>query len=313
MKKLKKVFIDGSAGTTGLRIVERLEGRDDIEFIRLPEKYRKSEIHRKEALNNSDAVFLCLPDKAAIEAVTMIENPHTVVIDASTAHRTNEGWTYGYPELSKDIEDKIRKSKRISNPGCHASGFTALVYPLIEMGLLDKTARLTCHSITGFSGGGRTMIEEYGTQVRSTHLDSPRQYGIGQEHKHLVEMQSISGLVTPPVFCPIVSDFYSGMLVTVPIFKEDLAKKASLADIRQVYKYKYTGPVVKYVEDASEGGFISANRLEGKDSMQVMVEGNNDRMLLMARYDNLGKGASGAAIQSLNLVFGTDIAYGLTL
>lgn len=310
---MKKVFIDGSAGTTGLRIFERLSTRDDIELIVLEDKYRKSENHRREALNNSDAVFLCLPDQAAKEAVAMIENPATVVIDASTAHRTKEGWTYGYPELSKSHEDQVRKAKRIANPGCHASGFIALVYPLVEAGLLDQGARLSCHSVTGYSGGGKQMIMEYEDENRNILLDAPRQYGIGQVHKHLDEMTRISGLKTPPVFSPIVSGFYSGMVVTVPLFKEDLKIKAGLSDLRQVFKEKYQGPVVSYVEKADEDGFLSANALSGKDSMQIMVEGNDDRMLLIARYDNLGKGASGSAVQCLNLVLGRDMAYGLNL
>ncbi len=308
---MKKIFIDGKAGTTGLRIYERLGGRTDIEMITLPEAYRKDENARKEALNRADVAFLCLPDAAAKEAVSMVENPDTVVIDTSTAHRTDPSFAYGFPELSPSFEEKIKTSKRIAVPGCHASGFIALVYPLIARGILSPSARLTCHSVTGYSGGGKKMIEEYENEGRDFLLGAPRQYGLTQEHKHLKEMKAITGLENFPVFCPIVSDFYSGMVVTVPLFKEDIHIPAK--ELASVYRECYKGPVISYMENVFENGFISGAGLSGRDSMQISVFGNDDRILLVARYDNLGKGASGAAVENLNIVLGLEKTLGLTL
>lgn len=309
---MTKVFIDGSAGTTGLRILERLEDRDDIELIRLSEENRKDISARKDAINRADIVFLCLPDEAAIQSVSLCENPDTVIIDTSTAHRTNSDWAYGFPELSNDFETKIKNSKRIANPGCHASGFIALIYPLIEKGILDENALLSCVSLTGYSGGGKKMIAEYEAEGRSYLLDAPRQYGLSQTHKHLPEMTAITGIKNPPAFMPIVGDFYSGMEVTIPIFPQML-KGAGIEDIKKIYKEKYTGPVVYFIEDFAENGFVSANKLRNKDSMEISLSGNEDRILLIARYDNLGKGASGAALQSMNIVMGTDVTKGLEI
>ncbi len=303
---MKKVFIDGSAGTTGLRIKERLSKRDDIELIILPEELRKDSEARKKALNECDIAFLCLPDAASIEAVNMIENENVVVLDTSTAHRTDEGWAYGFPELSKEHFEKVASSKRIAVPGCHASGFIALTYPLIEKGIINKDALLTCHSITGYSGGGKKMIAEYEDSEKDTLFDAPRQYALGQTHKHLPEMTKITGLENAPVFCPIVSDFYSGMVVTVPIFKGQLNPGFTAEDIKIAYKEKYTGEIVTYSESISESGLISANALSYKDSMQITVEGNEERILLIARYDNLGKGASGAALECMNISMGAS-------
>lgn len=310
---MKKIFIDGKAGTTGLRIYERLEDRRDIELITLSEELRKDPEARKNAINSADVAFLCLPDAAARESVAMVENPNTVIIDTSTAHRTNPAFAYGFPELSAEFAEKIKTSKRIAVPGCHASGFIALVYPLIESGMLSPDAKLTCHSITGYSGGGKKMIEEYETQGRDALLDAPRQYGLTQTHKHLPEMQAVTGLENAPIFCPIVSDFYSGMVVTVPIFASDLAGGATVADIKALYEKKYQGPIVNYTETMDESGFISGAGASMKDDMQISVFGNEERILLVARYDNLGKGASGAAIQNLNMVLGADITEGLDL
>jgi len=308
---MKKVFIDGSAGTTGLRIYERLSARRDVSILTLSEELRKDPAARKDMLNSADVAFLCLPDGAAREAVAMVENPDTVIIDASTAHRTLPDWAYGFAELSAAHEAKIVASKRIANPGCHASGFIALVYPLIEAGLLDKNALLTCHSITGYSGGGKKMIAEYGDKERSVLLDAPRQYGLTQQHKHLKEMRAITGLDVAPIFCPIVSDFYSGMTVTVPLFAEQL--KGTMYEIKDVFAKKYNGEIVRYQESVDEGGFISGAALSGKDSMRVTVTGNDERILLVACYDNLGKGASGAAIECMNLAIGADKTTGLEL
>lgn len=303
---MKKIFIDGKAGTTGLRIYERLESRDDIEIITLYEELRKDYDARKEAINSADVVFLCLPDAASVEAVGMVENENTVIIDTSTAHRTNSDWAYGLPELSADFENKVKNAKRIAVPGCHASGFIALVYPLIENGIISKNAEITCHSVTGYSGGGKKMIAEYDDENRDCLLDAPRQYALTQMHKHLKEMKAITGLQKEPVFCPIVSDFYSGMMVTVPLFASMLNDGKTIEDIKAVYKTKYNTDILKYVENASEDGFLSAGKLTGKDSMEVTVEGNDDRILLVARYDNLGKGASGAALECLNIVLNND-------
>lgn len=303
---MKKVFIDGKAGTTGLRIYERLESRKDIEIITLSEEERKDTNARKKALNSADVAFLCLPDDAAIESVSLIENDNTVVIDTSTAHRTNPDWAYGFPELGEAHLNKIKSSKRIAVPGCHASGFIALVYPLVEAGIIDADVLLTCHSLTGYSGGGKKMIAEYGDIDRCTLLGAPRQYGITQKHKHLKEMQAVTGINNAPIFCPIVADFYSGMEVTVALFKQQLCESKTVEDIKNTYKAKYTSELVKYVENADEAGFLSAGALSSKDSMQVSVYGNDDRIILVARYDNLGKGASGAAVECLNIVLGED-------
>ncbi len=308
---MTKIFIDGSAGTTGLRIYERLESRKDIELIRLSEENRKDINARKAALNQADIAFLCLPDAAAIESVSLVENGNTVIIDTSTAHRTNPDWAYGFPELSAENEQKIAVSKRIAVPGCHASGFISLVFPLIKAGILDKNTLLTCFSVTGYSGGGKKMIAEYESENRDPLLSAPRQYGIAQKHKHLPEMTAVCGLQNPPMFSPIVADFYSGMTVTVPLFKAQI--KGTAEDIKKIYKEKYNGSVVKYKEEFDESGFVSANRLTGKDSMEISVSGNEERILLISRYDNLGKGASGAAVECMNIVMGTGKTKGLIL
>ena len=307
---MTRIFIDGSAGTTGLRIRERLSERRDVELIVLSEEMRKDENARQEALNCADVAFLCLPDAAAVEAAAMIENDRTAVIDTSTAHRTAQGWVYGFPEVG-DLREKIRQSKRIANPGCHASGFIALVAPLVHAGLLGANAQLSCFSITGYSGGGKKMIAEYEGEGRRPLLDAPRQYGLAQQHKHLPEMAAVSGLNEPPCFCPIVADFYSGMEVSVPLFATQL--RGGVQQIREIYREVYAGPVVRFVESPDEGGFLSAAALSSSDGMEISVSGNDARILLTARYDNLGKGASGAAIQNLNLLLGADETEGLVL
>lgn len=308
---MKKVFIDGSAGTTGLRIAERLSTRTDIELIKLTEERRKDINARKEALNSADIAFLCLPDAASREAVSLIENSQTVVLDTSTAHRTDDGWAYGFPELSEKHREKIKNSKRIAVPGCHASGFIALVYPLIEAGVLPKNSLLSCFSLTGYSGGGKNMIAEYEGERRDKLLNAPRQYGITQTHKHLPEMVKYGGIENAPAFIPVVADFYSGMEVTVPIFGSNI--NATIDEVKEIYKRKYTGPIVKFADDFSENGFVSANKLSFCDGMEISVAGNGDRILLIARYDNLGKGASGAAIECMNIVLGTEETTGLDL
>ena len=306
---MKKVFIDGSAGTTGLRIYERLANRSDIELIKLSEENRKDTEARREALNSADIAFLCLPDAAAIEAVSMVVNKNTAIIDTSTAHRTADGWEYGFAELAGRRE-KIASSKRIANPGCHASGFVSLVEPLVREGMIEKDALLTCFSLTGYSGGGKKMIAQYEDEEREFALDSPAMYANGQSHKHLPEMLKICGLDNLPVFCPIVSDFYSGMQVTVPIFKSQI--KGTAEDIKSLYKEYYSSGLVKYVENEPSSS-LYANALSFKDNMEVSVSGNEDRILLVSRFDNLGKGASGAAIQNMNIIMGVPDETGLDI
>ena len=307
---MKKIFIDGSAGTTGLRIRERLASRRDVALIQLDEARRKDPAARREALMQADIAFLCLPDAAAEEAVALAEGADTAIIDTSTAHRTAPGWTYGMAELPGQRE-RIAASRRVANPGCHASGFIALVAPLTAEGLLAPDARLSCFSLTGYSGGGKKMIAEYEAADRSALLAAPRQYGLGQQHKHLREMAALCGLEDPPLFCPIVADFYSGMEVTVPLFAGQL--KGSAGDVKDVYRARYRGPVIRFAEGADESGFLSAAALAGRDDMEITVHGNDERLLLTARFDNLGKGASGAAIQNMNLMMGVDETTGLAL
>ena len=304
-----KVFVDGSAGTTGLRIYGRLSERTDIELLTLPDNLRKDASAREEKLNSADVVFLCLPDDAAREAVSMLKNPSVKVRDTSTAHRIEPGWEYGFPELSGRFE-KIASSKRIANPGCHASGFVALIEPLVGAGILNSRARLSCFSLTGYTGGGKKMIEEYEGGHPALY-DAPRQYGLSQSHKHLPEMQKICKLKYAPAFCPTVAPFPCGMEVTVPVFAEDICGTAE--DIKEIYRSVYNNNgAVRYVSD-DENGFLSANAYSGSDGMGVSVYGNKDRILLVSRFDNLGKGASGAAIQNMNVMIGEEQTKGLVL
>ena len=317
---MTKVFIDGKAGTTGLRIYERLAERKDLEIIQLSEELRKDPAAKKDAFAAADIAFLCLPDAAAIEAADLAP-ASTKIIDTSTAHRVSEGWTYGFPEL-KGQKEKIAASGRIANPGCHASGFIALVAPLVEEGLLDAEIALTCFSVTGYSGGGKKMIADYEAEGRESYnkgrknagaaidpLDSPKQYGLTQSHKHLPEMQKVCGLKTAPVFCPIVADFYSGMTVTVPVFAKDL--KGSPKDVEELYRSYYSGKLVRF-EPCPDGG-VFGNALAGRDDMTVTVSGNEERLLLISCFDNLGKGASGAALQNMNILLGIPEETGLIL
>ena len=305
---MTSVFIDGSAGTTGLRIAERLDSRSDIQLIRLSEEKRKDPAARREALNAADIAFLCLPDDAAREAVAMISSDRTVVIDTSTAHRTADGWVYGFPEIGGRRE-KIHTARRIANPGCHASGFIALVAPLTEYGLLDPAAALSCCSLTGYSGGGKKMIAAYESADRDPLLDAPRMYGLTQQHKHLPEMQAVCGLAAAPVFCPVVAPYYAGMQVTVPLFSSQV--RGGKAAVESLYADYYRDGLVRFAEDPSESGFLSAGAMAGRDDMTVSVVGSADRFVLTARFDNLGKGASGAAIQNMNLVLGVNETAGL--
>ena len=302
---MKKIFIDGSAGTTGLRIRERLSARGDIELKVLSEELRKDPSARRDALNSCDVAFLCLPDAAAVEAVGMVENPDTVVIDTSTAHRTADGWEYGFPELEKRRE-RIAASRRIANPGCHASGFIALVEPLVKAGLIDRTQKLSSFSLTGYSGGGKKMIADY--ELSPAGYDGGRQYALSQSHKHLPEMVRICGLDHAPVFSPVVVPHLSGMEVTVALHGVDPEA------VRECYGDYYAGgKLVRFVRDISEEGFISSSSYSGRDSMALAVYGNAERAILVSVFDNLGKGASGSAIQNMNIVIGCDESEGLTL
>lgn len=307
---MAKIFIDGSAGTTGLRIRERLSERTDLSLIVLPEELRKDTEARRDALNSADVAFLCLPDAAAIEAVSLIDNPNTAVIDTSTAHRTNPAWEYGFPELFGRRE-RIAASRRIANPGCHASGFVALVEPLVRAGILSPDAALTAYSLTGYSGGGKKMIAEYEDAGKDALLDAPRMYGLSQNHKHLPEMGAVCGLSKAPIFCPVVAPYYAGMEVTVPLFADDV--KGSVSDICNVYQTYYQNGLIRFAKDSSENGFLSANAFAGRDDMEITVQGNDERILLVARFDNLGKGASGAAIQNMNILLGVDETSGLNV
>ena len=306
---MTKIFIDGSAGTTGLRIRERLADREGLDILTLPEELRKDPEARRVALNSADIAFLCLPDAAAIEAVGLVDNPNTAIIDTSTAHRTADGWTYGFPEIVG--VDAIKQSKRIANPGCHASGFVALVAPLVKAGVINPDAKLTCFSLTGYSGGGKPMIAAYEADERDVLLDAPRQYGLGQKHKHLPEMAKVCGLTYDPVFCPIVGDFYSGMEVTVMLHGSDV--NGTIEDVKAAYRSTYVGTMVRLCVESDESGFLSAAAMSGRDDMEITVYGNEERMILTARFDNLGKGASGAAIQNMNILLGVDPTTGLVI
>ena len=305
---MTKVFIDGSAGTTGLRIWQRLAGREDLTLITLPEELRKDLNARKDALNGVDVAFLCLPDAAAVEAVSLIESDHVAVIDTSTAHRVSPDWDYGFPELSSEHRAAIVHSKRVANPGCHASGFIAGVYPLVRHGVISADFPLTAYSLTGYSGGGKKMIAEYEDENRDPRHESDRIYATSLTHKHLPEMRKLCGLTKKPVFSPIVGDFYAGMATSVLLPGVD-AQRAweALSD-------HYAGQ--KLVSVAPLGGdepVIYADTYAGKDTMRIQVSGQQDQCMVTAIFDNLGKGASGAAIQNMNLLLGLEETTGLSL
>lgn len=312
------IFIDGKDGTTGLRIYDRLAQRQDITLLTLPESERKLPEARRAAIHQADVAILCLPDGAARESVALAQGSACRILDTSTAHRTAEGWTYGFPELSPGHRDAIVHGQRVAVPGCHASGFIALVAPLVRCGLLPEDAALSCFSLTGYSGGGKKMIAQYQADDRDAALVSPRPYGLTQQHKHLPEMRHVCGLEAEPIFAPIVADYYSGMEVTVPLFRHQLRCGGHpLAEVQEALRRHYAGsPVVRVLTDedtAALGGFIAANALSGHDGMELMVLGNDERFQLVARFDNLGKGSSGAALQCLNLMLGNEEITGLQL
>ena len=312
-----KVFIDGSEGTTGLRIFERFEGRDDIELLKIPSELRKDPDTVKKYINESDITFLCLPDAAAIEAVSMVENENVTIIDTSTAHRTEEGWAYGYPELSSEHRNKIKNGKRIAVPGCYASGFITIGYPLLSAGILPADYPVSIFAVSGYSGGGKKLIAAYEEEGRDKKFDSARMYAWGQTHKHLKEMKKITGLSKEPLFCPMTTNYHSGMVVQVPLYTDMLKKKMSPEEIRDFFAEYYEGEkfikVMPFGADASAGGALFSDACAGWDGMEIFVTGNEERVVVATRFDNLGKGASGAAIQCMNIVLGCDEAKGLNL
>lgn len=313
----KKIFIDGSEGTTGLRIFERFENRDDIEILKISSELRKDVNERKRLINESDITFLCLPDAAAIESVSLVENEDVIIIDTSTAHRTNEEWAYGFPELSPEHLEKIKNSKRIAVPGCYASGFISLVYPLIASGIMGKDYPVSSFALSGYSGAGKKAIAVYESEDRPTGFASGREYALTQQHKHLKEMKKITGLDRTPLFSPIVDDYYSGMVVSVPVYTDMLAKKMSVDELISFFEEYYKGQkfikVAKADDEITTSGFLCGNEKSGWDGLKIYVTGNEDRIVFSAQFDNLGKGASGAAIECLNIVLGVETDKGLNL
>ena len=329
-----KVYIDGQEGTTGLQIYDRLGKRDDIQLLLIDPAKRKDTEERKKLLNAADLAFLCLPDKAAVEAVSLIDNEHTRVIDCSTAHRTNPDWVYGFPELDRLRRAQIVEAKRVANPGCHATGFISIVAPLVGMGLLDPDTALTCFSLTGYSGGGKKMIARYEQDDRPWGLSSPALYGLLQDHKHLPEMQLRCGLTVPPVFVPVVDDYYKGMATTVSFHMSQLSHIPALAEMLHLSPLQTVWYKLRefYVWNAGEEGIVRvegdptdpetgidsgfkiyANMWQGKDNLSIIVTGNDEQFTVTALFDNLGKGASGAAVQNMNLMLGFEETKGLNL
>ena len=309
-----KVFIDGQEGTTGLQIHERLAGRADIELLTIEPDKRKDLTERKRLINEADLVFLCLPDAAAVEAVSLIENSHTRVIDASTAHRTAPGWVYGFPELYKKPEEVIGTARFVANPGCHATGFLAAAAPLVSMRILPKDYPITCFSLTGYSGGGKKMIAQYESEEKGEDLYSPRVYGTTLRHKHLPEMQKISGLDVPPVFTPVVDDYYKGMATTIFLRNRYLVGQPTARELGLILGAYYAKqPLVTVAPYCEEGTYLAANALAGTDRLELTVSGHEGQSIVTARFDNLGKGASGAAVQNMNLMLGFEMTAGLVL
>ena len=314
-----KVYIDGSEGTTGLRINERFAGRDDIEILKIDSEKRKDPEERKKFINASDLTFLCLPDAAAIEAVSLVDkdNDHTVIIDASTAHRTEPGWAYGLPELGKEFRERIANSQRIANPGCYASGFLLDVYPMVRSGFIGTDYPVCVNALSGYSGAGKKTIALYESEDKRNDLYAPRMYALGQKHKHLKEMKAIAGLDRDPLFVPVVDDYYCGMIVTFPVYTHLLKKKATPEDVQKMFSEFFADEkfikVMPFGSEEEMGGFFHANEFAGRDDAKIYVTGNEDRILITSIFDNLGKGASGAAIQCMNIRLGLAEETGLCL
>lgn len=311
---MKKVFIDGKEGTTGLKIFERFENRRDIELLLIDSDKRKDAAERAKLINESDITFLCLPDQAAVEAVSLVKNDKTKIIDASTAHRTLDGWAYGFPELGDDFRRRIRESNRIAVPGCYASGFNSIVYPLIKSGFIDRDYDIVCYALSGYTGAGKKGIAQYEDENRDTELDSPRLYALTQEHKHLKEMKAISGLSKFPIFSPVICDYPRGMVVCIALYTDRMNKKYTVDDIYEMMSAHYEGsPIVKVRRPGYTTGMIGSNNFAQRDDMEIKINGNADRILITSRFDNLGKGASGAAIQCMNIATGIDETTGLNI
>lgn len=310
-----KIFIDGQEGTTGLKIRKRLQGREELELLTIAEDSRKDPAARLAMMRKADITFLCLPDAASRE-ITALADQELKILDTSTAHRTDPLWTYGFPELVENQRDRIRHSNRVSVPGCHATGFIAVVKPLIACHIIDSDYPLACHSITGYSGGGKSMIAMYEAAQRDASFDGPREYSLDQNHKHLAEMVAVTGISAPPVFHPIVAGYFCGMLVTIPLHRRLMKKKISPVELYREFSDYYRGqPLIKVQgpEEKPRDGFMAANALADTDGLEIFVFGNDEQISLMARYDNLGKGASGAAIQCMNIMLELPEETGLML
>lgn len=312
-----KIFIDGSEGTTGLRIHERFEGRDDVMLLKISSELRKDVNERKRLINESDITFLCLPDAAARESVSLVENENVRIIDTSTAHRTEEGWAYGFPELSDAHRNAIKNGKRIAVPGCYATGFISLVYPMIAKGVMSSDYPVSSFAMSGYSGAGKKVIAAYEASDRPADFDAPREYALTQEHKHLKEMKKITGLKREPLFSPVICDYYSGMVVSVPLYTSMLNGISSVEDVHKVISDFYEGEqfikVMPMDAKAGEGNMLAGNACSGWDGLRIFVTGNEDRIVLSSQFDNLGKGASGAAIQCLNIMLSCEESKGLQL
>lgn len=308
-----KVFIDGKEGTTGLKIFERFSQRSDVELMEIDPQLRKDPQERAKMINASDITFLCLPDSASKESVALCTNPDVRIIDASTAHRTNPDWAYGFAELGSEFRDKIRTGKRIAVPGCHASGFVSLVYPLVESSMIAQDYPVTCFSLTGYSGGGKKMIAQYQDPERTAEFDSPRQYGLTQCHKHLPEMKHVCRLDKQPIFMPVVCDFYNGMQVSIPLYTSLMKNKPTLEQVHDMYSKKYAGQKMIKVRPIANEGLIPSNNMTGRDDMEIIVTGNDERIVVISQFDNLGKGASGAAMQCMNIMLGLQDDYALNI
>jgi N-acetyl-gamma-glutamyl-phosphate reductase len=312
----KTVFIDGQHGTTGLKINERLSGRKDIEVIEITGADRKDLTTKEKLLNEADIVFLCLPDDAARQSVGLIKNKLVCVIDGSTAHRVAEGWVYGLPELKKEQRNLIKNSKRISVPGCHATGFIAMLYPLVARGIVSPDYPVTCHTTAGYSGGGKAMIADYQGENVPDYIKNPRPYSLALNHKHIPEMTKITGLAHAPIFAPTVVNVYNGEIISIPLVVPNLQKKLTAAEMRAVLADYYTGEqfikVMPYpADDYLKNGYMTFTDCNGTNNLEIFVFGNDERILLSARFDNLGKGASGAAVQNMNIILGVDEGTGL--
>jgi N-acetyl-gamma-glutamyl-phosphate reductase len=312
----KTVFVDGQHGTTGLKIRERLSGRKDIELVEIPEAKRKDPEAKKKLLNEADIVFLCLPDEAARESVSLIKNGSVCIIDGSTAHRVTEGWIYGLPELKKEQRALIKKSKRVAVPGCHATGFVLMLYPLVAQGIVSPDYPVTCHAVAGYSGGGKAMIADYERHDAPEYIKNPRPYALALNHKHVPEMTKVVGLAQPPIFAPTVVNVYNGEIISTPLVPSYLKKPLSAADIRETLAKYYAGEkfvkVMPYpADDYLKNGFLTFTDCNGTNNLEIFVFGNKERILLSARFDNLGKGASGTAIQNMNIILGVAETTGL--